>query len=182
MCLCAFLSGKTIFPQLAGSIGAGGLRAFSGVSQRRGAGPVFRMAPADQRHCLDTAKSALGQEAAKSLDSEEFRLLLRSCLLHDVGKAAGDLGVWSRSIITMLLACSEGLVRRLAAYGANQQAGSFLWACYVHFQHPARGARWLADVGAERELLELVLYHHEDCYPGNNPLLLDILRRCDEMN
>lgn len=142
----------------------------------------FRMAPADQRHCLDTAKSALGQEAAKSLDSEEFRLLLRSCLLHDVGKAAGDLGVWSRSIITMLLACSEGLVRRLAAYGANQQAGSFLWACYVHFQHPARGARWLADVGAERELLELVLYHHEDCYPGNNPLLLDILRRCDEMN
>ena len=142
--------------------------------------PLFlAMHVADQRHVLNVAYTAL--ELAKDVSGVDRELLLRCCLLHDVGRVRGTLDVWGK-VWTVL--ADKFLPTRTRLALEKEQAGS-LWqkpgyALYVHRSHPEIGAAKLEKLGLVREA-EIIRLHHKPEAPGDAEEL-KILRRADALN
>lgn len=146
----------------------------------REARPLFlAMHVADQRHALNVAYTALElSEEAQGIDRE---LLLRCCLLHDVGRVKGTMDVWGK-VWTVL--ADKFLGREIWSAMERRQAAHF-WqrpglALYVYRCHPELGAEKLAALGFEREA-GLIRLHHSPETPAD-PEELKIMRRADALN
>jgi len=101
----------------------------------------WRQSPGDQRHALGCARAVLAR-APHRPD------LARAALLHDVGKAAAQLGVAGRVLATSLS------LLRLPTPGR--------WGDYL--AHAARGADELETAGADFLVVAYARHHH-----GNRP-------------
>ena len=142
--------------------------------------PLFlAMHPADQRHVLSVAHTALAMaEQEPELDRE---FLLRCCLLHDVGRVKGTMDIWGK--VFGVLAekfLPPALRRQLECCQAEhfwQRPGL---ALYVYRCHAEIGAEKLKELGFQREA-ELVRLHHAP-EAQEDPEELKILRRADALN
>lgn len=137
----------------------------------------WRMGLPEQRHALNVAHSALRMADGAFVRRE---VLLRCCLLHDVGKRRGDLPVWLK-VLTVLL---DGIAPRCARRWARADAHGFLSrprrALYVYYHHAARGAADLREIGLA-EIAQIVARHHEAPVEGDPPEL-EILRQADALH
>jgi len=124
---------------------------------RREEAPLFwRQSAADQRHTLACARAVLGAAAGR-------RDLARAALLHDVGKAAADLGVAGRTLATLLSLLHVPVRGRPAAYLA----------------HASRGADDLRAAGAEPLTVLYARHHHGTRPPEIAPHDWELLARAD---
>jgi len=148
----------------------------------------FQMAVIDQRHCLDAAFLAQAMGQALGVGEKQLQAITKAALLHDVGKVAGDEGLWDRVLITLLQSVSPKLVRKYAAEGScgmsrlGKRKG-FAYACFVHLSHVERGAHMLASFGCETEIVRLVERHHLTRAPESTEeeaRLLAILQQADQ--
>ena len=143
--------------------------------------PLFlAMHPADQRHVLNVAHTALAiaEETGAEVDRE---LLLRCCLLHDVGRVKGTMDVWGKvwavlaekimsAELWQMLECTE-------AAHFWQKPGL---ALHVYRCHPEIGAGKLRGLGFDQEA-EIIRFHHSP--PGGAEAEeLKLLRRADALN
>ncbi len=142
--------------------------------------PLFlAMHVADQRHVLNVAYTAL--ELAKDASGVDRELLVRCCLLHDVGRVKGTLDVWGK-VWTVL---ANKFLPAKMRFALEKDQGGSLWqkpgyALYVHRRHPEMGAAKLESLGFEREA-EIIRLHHKPEAPGDAEEL-KILRRADALN
>ena len=154
--------------------------AFMEAHLPREARPLFlAMHVADQRHALNVAYTAL--ELAREAQGIDRELLLRCCLLHDVGRVKGAMDVWGK-VWTVL---ADKLLSREAWAALERRQADHFWqrpglALYVYRCHPEMGAEKLAALGLEREA-ELVRLHHSPERPAD-PEELKLLRRADALN
>ena len=99
--------------------------------------------PADQRHALGAAKSVL-------IAAPGRRDLARACLLHDVGKNHAALGVFGRTLATLVEILRLPRTSRMDLY----------------LRHCELGADDLAAVGSEDLVVAFARFHHQAAPPG----------------
>lgn len=152
----------------------------NGILSAREANLFWRMNLPDQQHAIRVAKSAmkLAKEAAEAID---HRLLLRGALLHDVGKVYGDVSTADKVITVLGHKFAPRMMRSWGREGRGSRIDNLRHACYVYFHHPQRSADFLRMIGAEQELIELVLHHH-DKMTNEERTELTLLRQADEMH
>ena len=143
--------------------------------------PLFlAMHPADQRHVLNVAHTALAiaEETGAEVDRE---LLLRCCLLHDVGRVKGTMDVWGK--VWAVLAekfLPAALWQKLECTEAAHFWQKPGLALHVYRCHPEIGAGKLRGIGFDQEA-EIIRFHHSPP-DGAEAEELKLLRRADALN
>ncbi len=133
-----------------------------------------RMAKNDQRHSLDVCATL---RRAGHHDPD----LLTAALLHDVGKSAGPIWLWQRTLIVLLRRWSPGLLHWLSRGDAPAQAPWWRRGFVINKLHPQLGARWAHQAGCSHTAVTLIRRHQET--PGEpQDRLLDLLQWADGEN
>ena len=150
----------------------------------------FSMQIYDQRHVLNVAYTAqaLVQDLMKDclIINIDKNLLIKSCLLHDIGRNAEDFCLLDKVINVLMAYFLPNLSRMLAQKASlykNAKRNFFKrrqYALYIYYNHAQIGAEILMDNNM-KEIAELVRYHH-DLPKENEREELKILRRADELN
>lgn len=138
----------------------------------------FQMDLIDQMHAVSVARTVMVESQATD---ENYQLLIKAALLHDIGKIQGDFNLSSRIFI--------GLVRRvfpiIRSKLAKPQPKTFWdrirYSFYVDLAHPARGAQMAKALGIESFVVELIRRHH-DPPQANQSLHLTRLQNADNRN
>lgn len=103
-----------------------------------------RMSGPDRRHALGVAREVL-----RLTDGRASRPVVAAALLHDVGKVEAGLGTFGRVPATL---AGMALGRARLARGTGRIAR--------YLDHPAVGARLLADAGADPLTVTWTAEHH----------------------
>jgi len=142
--------------------------------------PLFLgMHPADQRHVLNVARTAL--ELAEKEPAADKALLLRCALLHDVGRRRGTMDIWGKVWSVLAQRYLPTKVRlRLSCRQVRSLLDKPGYALYVYKEHPRLGAEMLRAIGLSEEAA-IIARHHEPYAPGE-PVELTLLRQADDMN
>ncbi len=147
----------------------------------------FQMNKADQRHALNVLKTAqsLLQDAGTGqqnvIQAEEARkLLVRCCLLHDVGRGY-EMGPVRKSLAVLLDSLFPNWARE---YGRNAAAGYLGKILQRYYQHAAIGSEMLRKQGLTEEA-KIVELHHQEGFGGldeQQKMILLVLKQADNRN
>lgn len=126
-----------------------------------------RLKPADRLHSLRIAKRIAADLDGNGQGKKGSRVMIRTALLHDIGKAGGISPV-VRSIFVLLHGrAGEPSFRKLAR---NLMPG--VYASYMRIEeHPRLGAEMLEGLGVEAEVVRMVREHHSRT---EDPFLLQL--------
>jgi putative nucleotidyltransferase with HDIG domain len=133
----------------------------------------------DQRHALNVTYSALA--LARDKPGVDLGLLVKSALLHDVGKVRGDVSTLDKILTVIAHKLMPDWARRWGKYGRGTRLANFRHAVHIYFHHPERSAELLASVGAAQEVIGVVRRHHE-APQDDEPVELTILRQADDLH
>jgi hypothetical protein len=133
------------------------------------------MSLSDQRHSLQVFRSLW---AAGQTNQD----LLVAALLHDVGKAGGQLHLWHRVAIVLLRAFWPGLLERLSRGEAKGWRAGFV----IHHRHPELGAMRAQAAGCSSLAVALIRRHQNpppaNPEPSEEDRWLIILQQADGVN
>lgn len=116
---------------------------------------LFRqMTPNDLRHSLNVC-------ATLRQAGYEHPALLAAALLHDVGKAAGHIWLWQRTLIVLLERWAPGLLRWLERGSCHSKAPWWRRGFVLNRLHPQLGARWATAAGCSPTTVALIRRHQE---------------------
>lgn len=108
------------------------------------------MSPSDQQHSLQVFRAL---QAAGQANQD----LLVAALLHDVGKAGGQLHLWHRVAIVLLRAFWPAMLERLSRGEARGWRAGFV----IHHRHPELGARRAQAAGCSPMTVALIRRHQD---------------------
>lgn len=134
----------------------------------------WQMAPSDQRHAVAVSMKAAAMARTMGLDERERLLLLRAGLLHDIGKARGEIGLVARAWVVIVRALAPALASQWSRRAREELLGGgpasfgvrMRRAFYIDEVHPLRGAAMAAWWGVEGDVVELIRRHHQR--PGDS--------------
>jgi len=126
----------------------------------------------DKHHCIRVCKDSIKMRNQLNIDVDMYKLG-RAALLHDVGKGQIHLSLVEKSTVVLLDRLTKGKIRR---YDKIKQIN-------VYYNHPRIGLGILINngFGHDRELLDVVRYHHSPNINNENKLL-SIIKICDDKN
>lgn len=126
----------------------------------------------DQNHSLRVLEALLK-------DGETNDDLLKTALLHDVGKSLHPLNRWERVFSVLLPAFAP----RLAKKWGNGEPTGIKRPLVVISQHPKWGADMLQNAGCSEEVIWLVKNHEQvDPSEDGSPELHDLLLKLQEVD
>ena len=143
----------------------------------------FAMQIYDQRHVLNVAYTAKKLMQRNHSNVNE-RLLLRACLLHDVGRTANDIFLLDKIFAVLLDKYLPSVAHKLAKYNKDNTNHCFFskrrHALFIYYNHADIGALKLKEIGLN-DIAKIIKYHHspqrqDDCQE------LIILRKADSLN
>lgn len=142
----------------------------------------FAMRLYDQRHVLNVAYTARRLAQKNSANINE-KLLMKVCLLHDVGRTAEDIFLFDKVFAVLLDKYLPKTAHKLAKYN-NSRNRSF-WkkrrhALFIYYHHAAIGAEKLQKIKLY-DIAEIIKYHHAPPKYGDCRELI-ILRKADSLN
>ena len=124
----------------------------------------YRMRTFDQSHGVMMAHKCL--DKCKNYKWVDENILVRSALLHDVGKAFYNVSLLLRSIYVLLNKFNNG--KFLSSIAKQNSKILVLRKLYILKNHPAVGAKMLSDIIDEPEIIEVVNGHHSKPLPSEN--------------
>lgn len=142
----------------------------------------YEMHEADQFHAFRvalTAKELYIKHCRTDLD--EYFLLIRCALLHDIGRTKGAVDIWGKVFSVLFF----HFVPALSPYFMQKKDTCGLWgklgtALYIYLNHPHIGGNKLRVIGDFREA-EIVLRHQNKTAPEDS-LVLFLLKIADARN
>ena len=143
----------------------------------------FVMSRADQRHCLNVLKTALelkNSQPADDLPQSMERLLIRCCLLHDIGR--GDfMGPFRKTYAVLLNRYAPLWARR---HGEQDSANPLYKLLYRYYRHPEIGAAMLRELGDVQAASIIGLHHQGDdgSLSSSEQYILRLLQESDSKN
>ena len=142
----------------------------------------YAMHESDQLHAFRvalTAKALYAKQARN--DSDEYILLIRCALLHDVGRVKGDADIWGK-VLAVLFHCFIPFL--IPYFIRKKDTGSVFGrigrALHVHISHPYIGADKLRAIGAAH-VAEIIQHHQKKAAPEDS-LVLSLLKAADARN
>lgn len=149
----------------------------------------YQMDVAIQRHCVNVANTLEELLACRAKEEgipvENLKidraLLLKTALIHDIGKISGYFTVLDRVWYVLVRKASRRLAKRIAKKGAGSWPARLRNAFYIHVHHSELGAALARQNGLPEELVYLIRRHHEP-EQQDDSLELRLLRQADELN
>jgi putative nucleotidyltransferase with HDIG domain len=133
----------------------------------------------DQYHALQVARTARRLAAGRAdIDRE---LLVRSALLHDVGKVKGDVSTFDKTVAVLAHRLVPEKAEGWGRLGRGGRIANLRHALHVYFHHPARGAALVAAAGGDERLTDIIARHHQSPAAGDPPELA-LLREADALH
>lgn len=120
----------------------------------------------EKRHAVDTASTIIKYDV-----KNDKHLLIKSALLHDIGKVERRVGILKKSILVLMDKLMPELSKTL----------SFRYSMFnTYYNHPEIGAELLRRLNTEEKVILLVRYHHSvKCVDIEN---IDLLKKADSLN
>lgn len=139
----------------------------------------FSMALPEQRHSLNTACCAkkMAMDYGGRINEKQ---LVRAALLHDVGKAAGDMSPVDKSLAVLADAAFPQRARSWAKKGRGGRIANLRHALYVYYHHAEISYEKLSALGLS-DIAEIAARHHK-APAESDPLELLLLRKADAEN
>lgn len=132
----------------------------------------MKLSKSEQKHSIRIAKDIEFIIDNNETDDEEIlknrNLLMKSALLHDIGKITKRLNVIDKSIIVILNKLTKGKLKSIKTSKKIQ--------CY--YNHGSYGYEILKDIIDDTVILDIVKNHHSD--NGNN--LVNFFKQIDDKN
>ncbi|MEG2868861.1 MAG: HDIG domain-containing protein [Terrisporobacter sp.] len=131
-----------------------------------------KLKKSDKYHCIRVCRDSLDLLKERNINMDEY-LVGKAALLHDIGKAEYHLNLIEKAIIVLLDKFTKGKLRK---YDNIKQIN-------IYYDHPRVGYEMLKIHNYDKELLDVVRYHHKD---KNEELkidkIVDIISICDNKN
>lgn len=126
----------------------------------------------DKHHCIRVCKDSIRLKNDLNIDIDIYKLG-KAALLHDVGKSAKHLSLIEKSVVVLADKFTKGKIKK---YNKIKQID-------IYYNHPKIGVKILENKGfkKDKELLEVVKYHHNNRIKINNKYL-SIIKECDNKN
>ncbi|KPU42982.1 HD domain protein [Oxobacter pfennigii] len=125
-----------------------------------------KLPPHEKRHAVDTAYTVM-----KIYSGEDEDILIKSALLHDIGKIEGKTGIMKKSILVLM----DKFAHRLSVKLSHR-----IKMFDIYYNHPEAGAELLEKIRTDEKAILLVRYHHAENYADE--YTMDILKKADSMN
>lgn len=138
----------------------------------------YRQRIADQRHSLDVSYYII--QNTMSINWINKDLIIKSALLHDIGKSYVFMPLWIRPIAVVMKRYTYKIYRTLYIKGKKPNARNFFKYFYAYEFHPEIAEKMLTEIGVESQVVKLISMHHEP--PSNRePKELPLFRRADNL-
>ncbi len=132
----------------------------------------MRLSKSEQKHSIRIAKNIEFIIDNKKTDDEDIlrnrNLLIKSALLHDIGKITKRLNVIDKSIIVILNKLTNGKLKNIKKSKKIQ--------CY--YNHSSYGYEILKDMIENEIILDIVKNHHSD----NGNKVVNFFKQIDDKN
>ncbi|MGI6092566.1 MAG: HD domain-containing protein [Veillonellaceae bacterium] len=133
----------------------------------------------DQRHALNVAYSAL--KLALGQPQINSTILIKSALLHDVGKVKGDVSTIDKILTVIAHKLNGKWAKQWGRAGKGTILNNMRHAFYIYFHHPERSAALLSAINEDPRVVEIVGIHHK-APADTDPPELRILKMADNMH
>lgn len=133
----------------------------------------------DQRHALNVCYTAL--KLLKQYQHGNRITVIKSALLHDVGKVRGDVSTIDKIITVMAHKLAPHWACAWGRPGRGSKITNLRHAFYTYFHHPEKSYSLLEAIGVDPVITDIVRRHHEAPARKDSPELT-ILREADNAN
>lgn len=124
----------------------------------------------DRHHCIRVCKDSIKMKEDFNIDVDKYKLG-KAALLHDVGKSKTPLSLFEKSVVVLLDKATSGKIKK---YDKIKQID-------IYYNHPKIGLEVLKNFEYDKELLQVVRYHHNKSKISDNQIL-NIISSCDDKN
>lgn len=121
----------------------------------------------EQKHSVNVARDVESECKINLVDSNN---LVKTALLHDIGKIKVPVNIIDKSIVVILDKITKSKIKELKS----------IKKIYIHYNHGYEGYKILKKINENEEILFMVKNHHNKDLKNN--LELNILKKCDDRN
>lgn len=121
----------------------------------------------EQKHSVNVARDVESECKINLVDSNN---LVKTALLHDIGKIKVPVSIIDKSIVVILDKITKSRIKELKS----------IKKIYIHYNHGDEGYKILKKINENEQILFMVKNHHNKYL--NNNLELNILKKCDDRN
>lgn len=114
----------------------------------------------DKKHCINVAKHIQKEITKEKFEKENKKFtydnLIKTALLHDIGKTYKSLNLMDKSILVLLDKFTKGSLKKY----------SNIKKVYVYYNHGEEGYKLLKNMDYDNNFLRVIRHHHNkdiDC-------------------
>ncbi len=133
---------------------------------------LYKLPVYDLKHSINVARDIYINESEEEIKKNNLnhKEIIKSAILHDVGKIHTPLNVIDKSILVLLNNITKTKIKKYSDRNSK---------IYIFYNHGEEGYKILKGKGYDKEFLNIIRNHHN--YKIQNKWL-DILRKYDDRN
>ncbi|WP_346884719.1 HDIG domain-containing metalloprotein [Clostridium sp. UBA4395] len=133
---------------------------------------LYKLPVYDLKHSVNVARDIYTNESEEEIKKNNLnhKEIVKSAILHDVGKIHTPLNVIDKSILVLLNNITKTKIKKYSDRNSK---------IYIFYNHGEEGYKILKGKGYDKEFLNIIRNHHN--YKIQNKWL-DILRKYDDRN
>lgn len=127
-----------------------------------------KLLKSEKQHCIKVAKKCLKVYDKFGIYNHEINLVIKMCLLHDVGKIYSKLNLFLKSLIVIII--SNRKIRKLIFFIDKKRICNYI-------KHSKYSYDILKNFKYSDEFLDSIRYHHSKKIINNK--YINLLKYCD---
>ncbi len=133
---------------------------------------IYNLPVYDIKHCINVARDIKLNESEKSMAAIglDYNEVIKSAILHDIGKSYKPLNPIDKSILVLLSKFTKGKIKKFEDKSRK---------IYIYFNHGKEGYEMIKGNDYSEEFLKIIRDHHD--YRTTNKWL-EVIRKYDDRN